>query len=81
LLGGPGRGGLQIGLYAVGQSGRARVPVANLQSDVKGRFRFRYRFTRTFAPFTYRFQAWLEAQPTYPYAAAASNRAIVRVVR
>ena len=81
LLGGPGRKRVQVTLYAVGRVGRQRVPVSVLRTDGKGRFRFRYRFQRTFAPFTYRFQARLERQPTYPYAAAGSNRVIVRVVR
>ena len=81
LLGGPGRHGVQVALYAVGRVGRQRVPVAVLQTDMRGRFRFRYRFVRTFAPYTYRFQARVEAQPTYPYVAGASNQAVVRVVR
>ena len=81
LVGGPGRGGVQVTLYAVGRAGRARVPVSVLRTGERGRFRFKYRFRRTFAPFTYRFQARIEKQPTYPYAAAGSNRAVVRVVR
>jgi hypothetical protein len=81
LLGGPGRNGVQVTLYAVGRVGRQRVPVSVLRTDAKGRFRFRYRFRRTFAPFTYRFQARVGSQPAYPYAAAGSNRATVRVER
>jgi hypothetical protein len=81
LLGGPGRKRVQVTLYAVGRVGRQRVPVSVLRTNGKGRFRFRYQFQRTFAPFTYRFQARLERQPTYPYAAAGSNRVVVRVVR
>ena len=81
LLGGPGRSHVQVTLYAVGRVGRQRVPVSVLRTNRKGRFRFRYRFQRTFAPFTYRFQARIERQATYPYAAAGSNRVIVRVVR
>jgi hypothetical protein len=81
LRGGPGRDGLQVALYAVGRSGRARVPVALLKTDDAGRFGYRYRFVRTFAPFTYRFQARLEHQRDYPYAAAVSRRVTVQVVR
>jgi hypothetical protein len=81
LLGGPGRERVQVTLYAVGRVGRQRVPVSVLRTDRKGRFRFSYQFQRTFAPFTYRFQARVERQPTYPYAAAGSNRVVVRVVR
>jgi hypothetical protein len=81
LVGGPGRDGVQVALYAVARRGRNRVPVAVLRTDRAGRFRFRYRFTRTFAPFTYRFQARLEHQRDYPYASAGSRRVTVRVVR
>ena len=81
LLGGPGRAGVQVTLYAVGRVGRTRVPVSVLRTDAAGRFRFNYRFVRTFAPFTYRFQARVDAQPTYPYAPAGSNKAVVHVMR
>lgn len=81
LLGGPGRAGLQVTLYAVGRRGRGRVPVEVLRTNTNGTFRFRYRFARTFAPFTYRFQARIEKQRSYPYAAASSPRATVHVVR
>ena len=57
LAGGPGRNGVQVALYAVGRTARQRVPVEVLTTGQQGRFRFRYRFVRTFAPFTYRFQA------------------------
>ena len=75
------RGGLQVTLYAIDRSGRRRVPVEVVRTDDRGRFRFRYRFARTFAPFTYRFIARSERQPTYPYAAGSSPTATVRVVR
>jgi hypothetical protein len=81
LLGGPGRAGAQVALYAVGRTQRSRVPVSVLTADAKGRFRFRYRFVRTFAPFTYRFVARVERQRGYPYAPASSPVATVRVVR
>jgi hypothetical protein len=81
LLGKPGREGVQVTLYAVGREARSRVPVAVLKTDSSGRFRFRYQFLRTFAPFTYRFVAHVERQRGYPYAAAASPPVTVRVVR
>jgi hypothetical protein len=81
LLGDPGRAGVQVTLYAVGRQARSRVPVAVLRTDSAGRFRFRYQFLRTFAPFTYRFVAQVQSQRGYPYAAAASRPVTVRVVR
>jgi hypothetical protein len=81
LRGGPGRGGVQVTLYAVGRSVRSRVPVAVLKTNAAGRFGFRYRFVRTFAPFTYRFVAQVQRQRGYPYDAASSRRVTVRVVR
>jgi hypothetical protein len=81
LKGGPGRAGVQVTLYAVGRRTRSRVPVAVLTSDTSGRFRFEYRFVRTFAPFTYRFIARTERQRGYPYAGGSSARVTVRVVR
>jgi hypothetical protein len=81
LLGRHGRDGLQVTLYAVDRTGRKRVPVEVVRTDARGVFRFRYQFARTFAPFTYRFIARLERQPTYAYAAASSRPATVRVVR
>jgi hypothetical protein len=81
LLGDPGRAGVQVTLYAVGRQARSRVPVAVLTTDSGGRFRFRYQFLRTFAPFTYRFVAQVQRQRGYPYAAAASPPVTVRVVR
>jgi hypothetical protein len=81
LLGEPGRAGVQVTLYAVGRQARSRVPVAVLTTDPSGRFRFRYQFLRTFAPFTYRFVARVARQRSYPYAAADSPPVTVRVVR
>jgi hypothetical protein len=81
LLGGPGRAGVQVTLYAVGRQGRSRVPVTVLRTSASGRFRFRYQFLRTFAPFTYRFVARVDRQRGYPYASGASSIALVRVVR
>jgi hypothetical protein len=81
LLGGPGRAGVQVTLYAVGRQARSRVPVTVLHTGASGRFRFRYRFLRTFAPFTYRFLARVDRQRGYPYAPGESPVALVRVVR
>jgi hypothetical protein len=81
LLGGPGRAGNQVTLYAVARRGRDRVPVAVLRTDRRGRFRFSYHFRRTFAPFTYRFRAKLPTQVGYPYAGVWSRIVAVRVVR
>jgi hypothetical protein len=81
LLGGPGRRGTQVGLFAVARRGRDQVPVATLQADRRGRFRFSYRFRRTFAPFTYYFQAIVQRQNGYPYATGRSKRVSVRIVR
>src|SRR4029077_6113814 len=55
LLGGPGRRGTQVGLFAVALRGRERVPVPPLRADQEGRFHFSYRFRRTLVPFTYHF--------------------------
>ena len=81
LLGGPGRSGVQVALYAVDRGGRHRVPVSVLTADRRGGFAFAYRFLRSFAPFTYRFIARVEAQAGYPYAAGSSPVATVRIVR
>jgi hypothetical protein len=81
LLGGPGRRGTQVQLFAVARRGRDRVPVATLRADRRGRFRFSYRFRRTFAPFTYYFQAVVQRQNGYPYATGRSKRVSVRIVR
>jgi hypothetical protein len=81
LLGGPGRAGDQIALYAVARRGQDRVPVAVVRTDRRGHFRFIYRFRRTFAPFTYRFRAKLPTQAGYPYVGAWSRTVAVRVVR
>lgn len=68
-----------MAIYAVGRRGRDRVPVAVLRTRSGGRFRFNYRFRRSFAPFTYRFRVQAPRQRGYPYAAGWSNLAVVRV--
>jgi hypothetical protein len=81
LRGGPGARGVQVAIYAVARRGRARVPVEIVRTGAKGRFAFRYRFQRSFAPFTYRFRARVRRQAAYPYAAAWSRTVVVRIVR
>jgi hypothetical protein len=81
LLGGPNREGTQVQLFAVARKGLDRVPVATLRADRRGRFQFKYRFRRTFAPFTYYFQAVVQRQNGYPYATGSSKRVSVRIVR
>jgi hypothetical protein len=81
LIGGPGRAATPVVLEAVGRNVRRRVPVATLSTDSGGRFRFRYRFLRSFAPFTYRFRARVIPQASYPYAGGSSRVVIVRIVR
>jgi hypothetical protein len=81
LLGGSGQRNTQVGLFAVARRGRDRVPVATLRADRRGRFHFSYRFRRTFAPFTYYFQAVVQRQNGYPYATGRSSRVSVRIVR
>ena len=81
LVGGPGKAGAQVTIEAVGRDVRSRVPVTTLRTDARGRFRFSYRFLRSFAPFTYRFRARLMRQASYPYAGGASRIVTVRIVR
>jgi hypothetical protein len=81
LLSGPGRAGNQIALYAIARRGRDRVPVAVVRTDRRGRFRFVYRFRRTFAPFSYQFRAKLPTQAGYPYLGTWSRTVAVRVVK
>jgi hypothetical protein len=81
LRGGPGRPDTQIAIYAVGRRGRERVPVTILRADRRGHFRFAYRFRRSFAPFTYHFQAVVRRQQGYPYVTGSSPTVAVRIVR
>jgi hypothetical protein len=77
LAGRPGRGGLLVTLYVM--AGR-RLPVAVLRTDRRGRFRFAYRFQRTFQPTAFRFWAPVEPQHGYPYVRGRSRRVAVRVL-
>jgi hypothetical protein len=79
LVGGPGREGAQVALYAVDRRGGSRVPVAILRCDSRGRFRYSYRFSRTPGPTTYRFVAVADRQQGYPYAAGRSPIVPLRV--
>jgi len=44
-----------------------------------GRFTYRYRFTRTFQPLTYRFRARIRMETSYPYQTGSSNQVRVKV--
>jgi hypothetical protein len=77
LLGGPGRKGTQVTLYAL--DGARKIPVTVLKADRRGRFRFAYRFRRTFTRARFVFVARVDAQKGYPYAAGQSKRASVIV--
>jgi hypothetical protein len=52
---------------------------ATTHASRRGRFRLRYRFTRTFRPQRYKFRARIPSQSTYPYASGASRTVRVRV--
>jgi hypothetical protein len=83
LLGGPGRGGVQLTLYSLERSrsrkSRLRVPVEVVRTDRRGRFGFRYRFRGVSGSHRFRFQARLKAQRQYPYAPAGSRVVAVTV--
>ena len=81
LLGRASSRGVQVALYAVDRRDGAACRSRSSRADSTGRFGFKYRFVRTFAPFTYRFQARVDAQPGYPYAAGTSRVVTVRIVR
>jgi hypothetical protein len=49
------------------------------RANRKGRFRARYRFTRTFSPRTFRFRARARREARYPYALGTSKVVRVRV--
>jgi hypothetical protein len=49
------------------------------RANHKGRFHYRYRFSRTLGVQRYSFRARVPRQPTYPYAAGISKRFSVRV--
>jgi hypothetical protein len=70
LLGGPGRLGTQVTIYALGR--RRAIPVETVSADRRGRFRYRYRFGAIGGPTRFRFQAVVKPQPGYPYARGAS---------
>jgi hypothetical protein len=78
LLGGPGRAGTQVVLYALGGA-RSRIPVATVRADSRGRFRYRYRFTNSSPGATYRFRATMHSQRSYPYATGSSRAVTVRI--
>jgi hypothetical protein len=49
------------------------------RSDRRGRFSYRYRFTRTFRPTSYTFRAQVRGEAGVPYEAGVSNRTKVSV--
>jgi hypothetical protein len=51
-----------------------------VRTDRRGRFRFTYRFRRTFQPTTFTFWAQLEPQHGYPYVRGRSRRVAVGVL-
>jgi hypothetical protein len=82
LLGGPGQGGVVVTIYAIGSrspGARHLIPVETLRSDRRGRFRYSYRFRGVAGRITYRFQAVVRAQRSYPYADGRSRPIAVTV--
>jgi len=65
-------------IYALGGR-RARIPVTTVRANAKGRFRYRYRFSNSSPGVTYRFQATMHSQRSYPYATGNSRPATVRI--
>lgn len=79
LIGGPGRAGTQVVIYAVGGRKRDRIPVTTVRANARGQFSYRYRFRNSTSGTTYRFRATLHAQAGYPYATASSRVAALRI--
>jgi hypothetical protein len=78
LRGGPGRAGTQVVIYALGGA-RSRIPVTTVRANAKGRFHYRYRFRNSAPGVTYRFQATMHSQSSYPYATGNSRPVTVRI--
>jgi hypothetical protein len=76
LLGGPGRFGTQVTIYAL--TAKRPIPVETVPADQRGRFRYRYRFSSISGRGGFRFQAVVKRQPTYPYALGRSQTVNVR---
>jgi hypothetical protein len=76
LLGGPGRFGTQVTIYAL--TAKRAIPVETVPADQRGRFRYRYRFSAISGRGGFRFQAVVKSQPTYPYALGRSPAVTVR---
>src|SRR6201999_3501636 len=55
LRGPQGRTGTQVVIYAIGERGRDRIPVAEVRVGANGRFHYHYRFTNSASGITYRF--------------------------
>ncbi len=78
LLGGPGQEGTLVTIYALQRTGRKRIPVDTVKAGASGRFALRYRFRSIGGNVTFRFQARVVHQPSYPYSAGASGVVAVR---
>jgi 5-hydroxyisourate hydrolase-like protein (transthyretin family) len=52
---------------------------ATVRTNKSGRFKYRYRFTRTYGHVTYRFRALSRYEAAYPFAAGSSNTVAVHV--
>jgi hypothetical protein len=72
--------GKNLVLRVRGAGSKRWYQAGTVRSDSKGRWVWRYRFTRTSRPTTYIFKANLPRQRQFPYAAGASPSVRVRVV-
>jgi hypothetical protein len=70
-------GGKLVDLQAL-DSGRWRT-FATVRTSHSGRFGYRYRFTRTFQPSSYRFRAVVHREADYPFSFGLSRSVGVRV--
>jgi hypothetical protein len=50
-----------------------------VRADTRGRFHYRYRFTRTYQPLNYAFRARIRNEASYPYQTGSSNQVKVQV--
>jgi hypothetical protein len=80
LTGGPyPHRGVVLNLQAI-RDGRWQGFANSFRTDSKGRFKFRYRFTRTLGVQRYRMRIRAYAQAGYPYVTGFSKRMTIRVV-
>jgi 5-hydroxyisourate hydrolase-like protein (transthyretin family) len=76
-VGGGGRDGLLVELQA--KRGRSWQTFATTHTGRRGRYRYAYRFTRTFGTRVYRLRARVPQQRGYAFVAGASRQVRVRV--